>query len=449
MSIAQRQPAPSRRYEPNIISNPSQWMGIHTPEGWRVHRKRFGRSERFSIALSGDGRTDFFPGALLDPDTQRVEWQDDLHLRDDPYTDGGIYPADPRVEYPAGRPRWAISHTLLCYPVADHTLYTHEYTWDMASGDLRTHFRRHVALEQAMTDDADGRTIRVAHRPISLSVEGNVHYPLQNSAVRGVWTAPSKSGTNYYARRIVQRIAMHNAVYGNAPRTPVVQCHGMWATLPGDPLDACFDSETGECTDRQRVIEQMRIPLDEPKIGLLMPQFRQVESCVYEGLVSLVAEPYGSVTSAHLDQLRQRRGSRFALGRVGYAAANRFDGDSDTLGVEGYVPQFDFNDDGTIDEADEERLGRHVGRTVRYNLYLAAYFGGDWLTTSALLEPEHRAGIPAIADYSYGGGYDSQAGVIRLLETPGPNQPVWVEYHHDAPAEAGENNIRLHLYREI
>ena len=193
----------------------------------------------------------------------------------------------------------------------------------------------------------------------------------------------------------------------------------------------------------------MRIPLDEPKIGLLMPQFRQVESCVYEGLVSLVAEPYGSVTSAHLDQLRQRRGSRFALGRVGYAAANRFDGDSDTLGVEGYVPQFDFNDDGTIDEADEERLGRHVGRTVRYNLYLAAYFGGDWLTTSALLEPEHRAGIPAIADYSYGGGYDSQAGVIRLLETPGPNQPVWVEYHHDAPAEAGENNIRLHLYREI
>jgi hypothetical protein len=134
---------------------------------------------------------------------------------------------------------------------------------------------------------------------------------------------------------------------------------------------------------------------------------------------------------------------------VGYAAGSHFDGNADGLGVTGYSPQYDLNNDGVIDEADEQRLARHVGRTVRYNLYLAAYFGGDWLSSSVLMEPEHRPGISAIADYTYGGGYDSQAGVVRLLDTPGPDQPVWIEYHHDAPAEAGENNIRLHLYREI
>jgi len=39
-------------------------------------------------------------------------------------------------------------------------------------------------------------------------------------------------------------------------------------------------------------------------------------------------------------------------------------------------------------------------------------------------------------------------GVIRLLNSPGRNQPVWVEYHHDAPAEKGKGNIVVHLYQE-
>ena len=43
---------------------------------------------------------------------------------------------------------------------------------------------------------------------------------------------------------------------------------------------------------------------------------------------------------------------------------------------------------------------------------------------------------------------DDYVGVIQLLQTPGPGRPVWVEYFYDEPAEAGENNIRLHLYRE-
>src|SRR4051812_13932147 len=124
------QDQPVRIYEPNIIHNPTDWFGVQTPHGWRVHRRRFGQAQRLTIRLSGDGRTTFFPHVLRDPETGAMGWRDDLHLKDDPFTDRGIYPSEPRVEYPVGRPRWAISHTLLCYPVADHNLYTHEYTWD-------------------------------------------------------------------------------------------------------------------------------------------------------------------------------------------------------------------------------------------------------------------------------------------------------------------------------
>jgi hypothetical protein len=210
-----------------------------------------------------------------------------------------------------------------------------------------------------------------------------------------------------------------------------------------------FDRETGECGDLQQAIERMHLPLDDPKAGWLMPQFHQAPSKIYNGPVSLVAHPEATMTAAHLEQLRRRKGARYVPGKVGYAAEGTFDGDTEGFGVTGYSPQYDFNDNGVIDDEDEQRLTRQIGRTVRLNLYLGAYFGGDWLTTSVLMEPEHRPGIPAIADYTYGGGYDSQAGVVRLLETPGPDQPVWIEYHYDAPAEAGENNIRLHLYREL
>jgi len=48
----------------------------------------------------------------------------------------------------------------------------------------------------------------------------------------------------------------------------------------------------------------------------------------------------------------------------------------------------------------------------------------------------------------YGAGYDADSRTVRLLDTPGPDRPVWVDYVYDAPAEPGEHNIRLHLYRE-
>lgn len=436
---------PVRLYTPNIEHNPLHWMGIWTPQGWRVHAKRWGQAQRFTKRLSGDGRTTFFPEVLRDPHTGAIAWGDDLHVTDDPVTDGGIYPCDPRVEYPAGRPRWAISHTLLCYPVADHTLLTHEYTWDLEQGHLQTHFRRHVALERARTDGQSGRTVTVAHTPISTVIEGNVCYPQCNSAVRGVWSSADKSGPNYYTRRVCELLSMANGVYVTAPHTPVVQCYGLYLTDPTDPLTTVFDLASGECLDRQRLMAEMHVPLDAPKLGMIRLPARKVWSDIYDRVIELPAATVGEIPTNYLDQLAERYGARFRAGEVGYAAAACFDGDT---GAAGYVPAFDFNNNDEIDADDLEFLRRNLGRRVRYNLYLDAYFGGDWLSTYYCVEPEHRPGTPLIADYEYGGGYDSAAGVIHLLETPGPDQPVWVEYFYDAPAEAGEDDICVHLYRE-
>ncbi len=436
---------PQRLFTPNIEHNPLHWMGIWTPQGWRVNPKRWGQAQCLTKWLSGDGRTTFFPEALRDPHTGRIGWADDLHVTDDPLTDGGIYPCDPRVEYPAGRPRWAISHTLLCYPVADHTLQTHEYTWDLEHGHLQTHFRRQVALELARTDCHTGRTVTVAHTPISTVIEGNVCYHQCNSAVRGVWGRADKSGPNYYTRRVCELLSMHNGVYVTTPYAPVVQCYGLYLTDPADPLGEVFDPESLACVDPERLQREMRVPLDAPKLGMIRLPAREMWSNIYGRVIELPNATEGDIPVSYVDQLAERIGARFIIGEVGYAATASFDGDR---GAMGYVPAFDFNDNGEIDAEDLEFLRANVGRRVRYNLYLDAYFGGDWLSTYYCVEPEHRPGTPLIADYEFGGGYDAAAGRIYLLETPGPDQPVWVEYHYDAPAEAGENNIAVHLYRE-
>jgi hypothetical protein len=352
------------------------------------------------------------------------------------------------VEYPAGQPRWAVSHTLLAYPVADHTLHTHEYTWDMVHGHLQTHFRRYILLEQGRTDSRTGRTVRVQNRPISRTIEGNVQYPLPNSAVRGVWADPQRTSANLYTRRLTQLMPMHNGVYAIAPHAPVTQCYGLWTLEPEDPADELFDGDTGLCRDRARLIEQCRIPLDEPKLGMLDMVFRTVHSNVYGGDIQMLNRPEATVDEHHLARLRQRLGTKYSQGQVGYAG-KRGHAPDDLLHCHGYCPAFDLNGDGVIDAEDEERLARHLGRTVRYNLYFDAYFGGDWLSTTICTDPEHRPGVPIVADYEYGAGYDAEAGIVRLFETPGPDRPVWVEYHCDAPAEPGENNIIVHLYREV
>jgi len=440
---------PLRIYEPNIIHNPYTWMGIWTPHGWRVHEKRFGKAVRKTVRLNGDGVTTFFPRALCDPDTGKVEWRDDLHLRDDPqYTDSGIYPCDPRVEYPAGQPRWQVSHTLMVSPVADHNLYTHEYTWDMIHGHLYTCFHKHVALEEARTDAKDGRTVRVRHTPISSTIEGNMRYPNNNSAVRGVWSSPDKKGVNLYTRRVVQWVSMLNSIYAITPHTPVVQCHGLYYPDAGYPMHELFDPETRLCRDLQRLKDELLIPLDLHRLGGIRMDcsFKLARSRLYETDVFGLKEFSREVTDGDVEQVRGRVGLRYQHGRGGYA--HEPSKNKSHEGYRGYDVRYDMNGDGVIDEADVELIAANVGRCVRYNLYQDAYFGGDWLSTTLGSNTEHEPGDPLIADYEYGGGYDAPAGVIRLHETPGPDQPVWVEYHYDAPAEPGDGNIVLHIYRE-
>jgi hypothetical protein len=441
-------PLPRRIYEPNIVHNPFTWMGVWTPQGWRVHRKRFGKATRRTVHLSGDGKTTFFPGALCDPDTQKVQWQDDLHLNDDPFTDTGIFPCDPRVEYPPGQARWQVSHTLLAGMVADHNLYTHEYTWDMTHGHLYTHFRTHIACEPARTDTRDGLTVQVRRTPISATIEGNVMYPLNNSAVRGVWADPHKQTPNLYTRRVVQLLSMHNGVYALAPHSPVVQCYGLFPVNREDPIDSLFDRDTNQCTDRPRLQEELCIPLDRPRLGMidLKKSLALAPSRLYETDIWQLAEDGREITPADLEAVREQAGSRFRPGATGYAFEPTRD--QSHQGYRGYNPSFDLNGDGAVDDRDVEIMAGQVGRRVRYNLYQNAYFGGDWLSTSVATNPELVPGDLLVADYEYGGGYDSQTGLIRLQETPGPDQPVWVEYHHDAPAEPGDNNITIHIYRE-
>jgi hypothetical protein len=160
----------------------------------------------------------------------------------------------------------------------------------------------------------------------------------------------------------------------------------------------------------------------------------------------MMKRDFATVDAAHVGQLRQRLHSIYTQGKVGYSARTQQGLDMDHYA--GYCPQFDLNGNGVIDEEDEYRLARHLGREVRLNGYLFAYFGGDWITSGVNFQPEHNPGQGAIVKYAHGAGYDSTSGTIRLFDTPGPNKPVWVEYHHDMPAAPGDGNILIHLFRE-
>ncbi len=437
---------PTRFTEANIIHNPFTWFGIWTPEGWQVHKKRWGNATRRTMRLNGDGLTTVFPGALRHHSSGSVAWDDDLHVKDDPFTDEGIYPCDPRVEYPAGNARWAVSHTLLCHPVADHNLYTHEYRWDMRSGDLHTHFRRHVVREEAITEGLDGKLVRVSGRPISSAIEGNRQWRLNCSAVRGVWETPEKSGRNLYTRRILQKLTMTNGVYIRTPHAPVVQCWGIWNTLDGDDLGDLFSPDTGVAPDPAAAAGRLEIPWDLPRLALIRPTYRRVYSDVYESEVSLPGQEFATVEASQVEQVRARAGSTFGAGKVGFAHGEQTG--QWARGYAGFDPCYDLNSDGTIDGRDAELCAKHVGRKVRINHYLNAYFGGDWVSTGVLLAPHHRGGTEAIVDYEYGGGYDPDAGLIKLLDSPGPGRKVWVEYFYDAPAEPGNGNIVVHTFEE-
>ncbi|HRJ73212.1 MAG TPA: hypothetical protein PLS03_13395 [Terrimicrobiaceae bacterium] len=430
-------------YEPNILRNPFAWMGIWTPQGWRTHRKRFGRAQQERVFLRMNPGQTYFPGALRHPSTGQVEWMDDLHLTDDPHTDGGIYPCDPRVIDPAGAPRWSVSHSLLCFPVADHSLFTHEYTWDISTGDLTTHFRRPCLLEEARTDRHDGKTVLVRHAPISQTIEGNVAYDVPNSAVRGVWLNPERTGPNLYARSAVQKLRMLNGTYLVTPHRPVLQCHGVWAVLPGDQIDDLFDEASGCCRCHEELRKRTGIDLSEPKLAMFLPESHQVYSALYGTELGMLTDHRVIIDQSRVEAVRLRLGTSFDSSLAGYAGG--YPG-LDSSG--GYFPELDFNGNGVIDEDDLRTVEGSLGRTLRSNLYVHSYFGPDWLSICVALDSEQQPGKEVVAAYEYGAGYDARNGVISIFETPGPGVPVWVDYYSDRPDESVQGEIQVVTYRE-
>lgn len=421
-------------YEDTIISHPQTFFGVWTPEGWKTHRKIFAKTNPQWRTYSGDGATTRF-AALPKDIANRVHDESDLA------TDGAIYPAEVRVEHPVGRPRWAISHTYLAYPHADQTLYSQEYTVDYAAGSLSTHFRRHVVLEEAVTDQQSGLTVQTRHSPISTVVVGNKSYPLCNSAVRGVWTSAGKEGPNLYTREHVRLCRSLNSIYIPVKESPVVQCHGIWKAEPRD-LPA-FDEE-GLCL-RSDLLKANGIPLDCPRLGSVGYTLGQARSDFYAGEVELIDAKDIQICADWLPLLRCCRGRRFMEHEVGYAAWGRWHHMEDIFGYPGsYAMLWDFNENGEVDAEDEALLTAHLGRAVRPNYYTAAYFGNDWLSTGVLLEPEMHVQVPVVCAWRQGAGYDAQNGVVRLFDSPGPGQRVFLEYHYDAPAEEESDNILVH-----
>lgn len=424
-------------YEPNIISNPRTHFGVWTPDGWKVHTKRWDPLERFEITLSGDGKTTRFTGLPTD-------FAEDGHREGDPFTDSGIYPSEPRVEYPVGRPRWAISHTYLAYPFADQTLYVQEYVWDRVAGTLDTFFREHVVCEEAVTDSKDGKTVTVRNRPLSRVVVGNKAYPQENSAVRGVWDSPDRTGTNYYTRDHWMRFRSMNAIYMTVPHTPVVNCHGMWRSPNSD---AVYFDANGELRDPGGLAAQ-GIPLTSAKLASLDYGLKPVYSRFYVADAELFATESVTITPDLREKLCAIMGRPFQEQEVGFAGWGRWYDDL-LNGVPGeYCSAYDFDSNGIVDAADLATLEAAMGKTFRRNFYIGAYYGWDWLSTGVLLNTEMQSEM-VVANWSQGAGYDAEQGIIHLYDTPGPNKTVYVEYHYDKPADPGTDNIRIWLHRGV
>ena len=420
------------QYSPNIGLNPCEYFGTWTPEGWRTHKIEFQKTHRKTVTFDGDGRSICFRG-LPEGFVEAV------HDRQDPYSDGGIYPVEPLVECPPGHARWAVSHTFLAYPVADQTLYQQQYTWDAECGSVETRFRQHVVLEEARTDAETGRRVRVRNAPLSTVIAGNKNYPLCNSAVRGVWGNPDKVGRNYYARREVRLCTSHNAVYIKVDQSPVLQCLGIWKAGASDM--AAFNDD-GELRDPRRLSD---VPLDCPKLGAVGYALKKVSSAFYGKMVDVVEEGAVLISEDMLASLLACRDVPFMEARVGFAAWRCWDHERHVSGVPGhYACHWDFNGNGVVDEEDEMVLRQNLGRKVRANYYSAAYFGNDWLSAGILLNPE-MVGEPVICCWDRGAGYDASSSEIDLFESPGADRPVYVEYHYDMPAETGKANVLVHL----
>ena len=387
--------------------------------------------------LSGDGHSSTFK--------LEQRFAGLIHNRADPFSDLGVFNSGPKIEHPPGRRRWAHSHTFLHYAVPDGSLWNYEYIWDEEAGTITTHFREHVPLEPVKLNP-DGLSVTVAHRPISTVIEtrGNVHTLQCNAAVRGVWDNPQRQGKNYYARRANVLLPYKDLCYFAPLHQPLVNIHGAWIVDESERPERYFDSQ-GNCIDADVIARELLIPLDEPRVlALSTESYKPAEKRDRFGIRvarSLWPELMRVPSSAKLDRLM---GVRFDPQHCGLAGweMNRDNG---------YNPFYDLNADGLIDESDRAILAARQGEVYRDNLFQFSYFGENWLATSYGCRSRNFTNhMPLyICAYDYGAGYDCETGKISLFESPPANVTLYAEYHYDAPALPGKENIKVYLHEPL
>jgi len=388
--------------------------------------------------FSGDGETTTFK--------PRNKITDHIHDFSDPFSDFGIFLSNPKVEYPVGRRRWADSHTFLCFQIADGALYGHEYVWNVADNTITTHFHHHVVIEE-VTVNQDGQSVTVAHKPISTGVEvrGNVFSRKCTSAVRGVWDNPEKQGANYYVRRANVITPYKRLFYFRPLHAPVVNQLGIWVVDESEHPERFFDG-IGNCTDVEGVINELLIPLHEPKIlAWTQEQYkptgerdRFARRIPRKMWVDLSPVPPASILDPVL-------GAGFEHSHCGNAGIQQ---DLDN----GYRNGLDINCDGIIDEEDKRILARHAGEVYRMNVGDYGYFGINWLSTGQCPRSTNlltNEAVIFVCSYDYGAGYDPDTGVVRLFQPAKPGTKLYIEYHYDAPPAEGKDNIKVYLHAEI
>ena len=136
---------------------------------------------------------------------------------------------------------------------------------------------------------------------------------------------PKKKGRNYYCRRAVILTGPKLIFYFKPEHEPLVNQLGIWEVTDSEEPERFFDAQ-GLCTAPERLIEDLRIPLHEPKILVgsqrfesldPQPKFFETDFRQPAGWANLVNN-FQPVPSP--DYLEPVLGSTFVPGFVGYAA---------------------------------------------------------------------------------------------------------------------------------
>ena len=389
--------------------------------------------------LSGDGKTTTFK--------LKNKITDHIHNFSDPFSDFGIFLSNPKIEYPAGRKRWSNSHTFLEFPIADGDLYGAEFSWDVAANTVTPHFHEHVEAEKAVVNQ-DGLSLTVNNKPISTGVElrGNVFSKQCTSAVRGVWDNPNKEGRNYYTRRANVLLPYKALYYFRPLHNPVVNQLGIWVVAEEERPERFFNRQ-GLCTDINGVIEQLLIPLHEPKIlcwSTIPYEFGGQADLIAEKIPPQLRVDLSPVPeSTILDDLMGVSFEHSKCGQIGCQEGTD----------NGYRNGLDINADGIIDEKDRDILDKHKGEVYRMNVGDYGYFGANWLSWGQSTRSSGKSSLESrfltICSYDYGCGYEPNDGIVYLNERCKPGQKLYVEYYHDAPAKPGSDNVIVYLHPPI